>query len=162
MCVLPPPIDTQHTQGPCRFVILEHRKLFSHEPRDIDNDIHREYQNERLYTTGNPFGGRELLEISIGRFWGPEGVNIPAAYAQGNAITCSVYSCKWRPGCFLDHGGGNLGSIKLASLHTKVASLHLPSVVNRCRLHIIFFIFCFRVLSERSGRRMPPAERSAL
>ena len=65
--------------------------------------------------------------------------------------TYAVYSCVWRLGCFP-------GVWRRGSWHFQVASLHLLSIMNLCPRHTIFPSY----LSKRSGRRMPPAERSAL
>ena len=45
------------------------------------------------------------------------------------------------------------------SWHFQVASWHLQSIMDLRPLHTIFY---FSFLSKRSGRRKPPAERSAL
>ena len=53
---------------------------------------------------------------------------------------------------FLEQGGGTLVVIK-------IASLHLPSIVNLCPLDSSLY---FAFMSDRSGLRMPPGEKSAL
>ena len=68
--------------------------------------------------------------------------------------TYAVYSCVWRLWVvFLEHGGGALGIFKS------------PVCTKSCNQAWAFssasHYFSF-LLSKRSGRRMPPAERSAL
>ena len=65
--------------------------------------------------------------------------------------TYAVYSCVWRLGCFPR-------AWRRGSSHFHVASLHLQSSMKL--LFVRFTLFSF--LSKRSGRRIPPAERSAL
>ena len=73
-----------------------------------------------------------------------------------NATRCQVHT-RYTHACgvrvaFLKHGGGALGRFD-------VASLHLQSIMDLRPLHVISL---FSFLSKRSGRSMPPAERSAL
>ena len=104
----------QHTQCPCRFVILATKKLCSHKLRDRHIFTSQMQQDTR---------------------------HIPYA----------VNSRVWRLGCFS-------GAWRRGSWHFQVASLHfLQSIMN----HFVRFTL-FSFLSKRSGRRMPPAERSAL
>ena len=65
--------------------------------------------------------------------------------------TYAVYSCVWRLGCFP-------GAWRRGSWHFQVASLHLLTI-NRGPLSASHY---FSFLSKRSGRCVPPAERSAL
>ena len=73
-----------------------------------------------------------------------ESHKIPGAYG--------VYSCVWRL-CvvFLEHGGGALGIFK-----SPVCTYNQAWTLSLSASHYFSF------LSKRSGRRMPPAERSAL
>ena len=65
----------------------------------------------------------------------------------------AVYSCVWRLWVvFLEHGGGALGIFKSPVCTSNQAWTFF------CPLHTIYVVF----LSKRSGRRRPPAERSAL
>ena len=60
-------------------------------------------------------------------------------------------SCVWRPwDVFLEHGGGALGTFKSPNCTYNQAWTFSSSTSH---------YFCF--LGKRSGRRMPPAERSA-
>ena len=63
-----------------------------------------------------------------------------------------VYSCVWRLWVvFLEHGGGALGIFKSPACIYNQAWTFSLSASHYCP-----------ILSKRSGRRMPPAERSAL
>ena len=107
----------QHTQCPCRFVILATKKALNDTSFETDLYIHRKYQ-------------------------------IPGRYIH----TYAVCSCVWRLWVvFLGHGGGALGIFK-------------PSVCtyNQAWTFSLSASHYFSFLSKRSGRRMPPAERSAL
>ena len=67
----------------------------------------------------------------------------------------------WRPSCsLLKHGGGTLEIIKssLCNYNNK-KKLHS---INHGPLSAAHNFMDFSILSERSGRRRPPAERSAL
>ena len=70
-------------------------------------------------------------------------------------LPSTVCSCMWRPGVFLEHGGGTLDMIKVASFARTVSRGPSPASRN------LFCVYC-SFLSPRSGLRMPPAERSAL
>ena len=70
---------------------------------------------------------------------------------QVHTYTYGVYSCVWRLGCFP-------GAWRRGSWHFQVASLHLQSSMDLFLSASHYFSF----LSKRSGRRMPPVERSAL
>ena len=64
----------------------------------------------------------------------------------------AIYSCVWRLWLvFLEHGGGVLAIFK-----SPVCTYNRAWTFSLSASHY----FCF--LSKRSGRRMPPAERSAL
>ena len=68
--------------------------------------------------------------------------------------TYAVYSCVWRLWVvFLEHGGGALGIFK-SPVCTKS--------YNEAWTFSLSASHYFSFLSKRSGRRMPPAERSAL
>ena len=120
MCLEPffPLIDiqqalVQHTQCPCRFVILATKALQSQASRQT-----------YVYTS----------RIQDTR------------YIQ----TYAVYSCVWRLWVVsLEHGGGALGIFKSPVwTYNQAWTFSLPSS------------HYFSFLSKRSGRRMPPAERS--
>ena len=85
------------------------------------------------------------------------------------AATAGDAKHKWRPSCFLlNHGGGTLGFIKSPVcnydqnkknyIYIYICIQSWTSVGFAYYSNLMYFSF----LSERSGRRGPPAERSAL
>ena len=76
-------------------------------------------------------------------------------YLRYQVHTRCTPACMWRPGCFP-------GAWRRTSWHFQVTGLHLQLTAGLCPLHKFHVLSNVPLMSKRSGRRMPPAKRSAL
>ena len=102
------------------------------------------------------FANRLFARNCLGRLCSVSFSSSRASVAGGTACDANRM---WRPSFFLKHGGGTLGIVKSPVCNynlEKTTFNHGPLSAS----HNLMYFFSF--LSERSGRRRPPAERSAL